>query len=571
MQKNLPTIEKPAVDLLKILSEWNLPAVTQNLESDVKALQSEQLNNGFVVDMVFYGNPDKEILQQIPKWIKPGENIALPDISSGKDGEATVSYEGMVVQYRFLPESMAGIRQAGGMRPVWLIAVLCPGSARHDEHLKQIAEDYAAILLLNTDEKKTWSDELVQSVSELCLYAKITNSQSGSADEFFLSDTDAEQNHLLKADAGISGLETVAKTISLFIEKEERGNKGKKAISQQKLIKLQNSGLGDQLQELPSKIKNLINQQLGNLDRGINENLLEFFKPKTGEYYNKAKSIADKITEFEETKKSKTVELILPPQIIKEFVGESHRMIYQLIINNLKSAHDTFAIIEKEIEKISSSTGIAIPVISFRAISDNHAQSILENVIDIEKPYSGELPIKGAYEYFMAVRKYQMLFFMMASTLGLSFLRNLMVVTIPITLGLLGFGIYNVMISVEKERKDKTEKELRKARESLMNEAKRISTEISRQWGRYVSDHLRSESTHILDDIEQTIKSISANQKKECDEEKKRLQRLLQGFEQTERTTELVKRNLASWQRLLAKTRNDIKIAYYKTTENPSL
>jgi len=205
------------------------------------------------------------------------------------------------------------------------------------------------------------------------------------------------------------------------------------------------------------------------------------------------------------------------------------------------------------------------PSLNFASLSDAELVSILDSVVYIDKPFSAEMPKKGAYEYFMAVRKYQMLFFMMASAFGLSFVRNVMMFTIPATLVLLGFGIYSVMITVEKERKEKTEKELKKAQESLFGEAKRIATEISRQWGRQFSEHLRNQGILITEETENYIKVFYTKRKTGLDEEKKNLQRMLQGIDQSERTLELVKRNAASWQRTLARNRNEIKTSFLKS------
>ena len=63
IQKNRPTIEKPAVELLKILNGWNLPVVTQNLEADIKQLVSGYKQKSLAVDVVFYGIPDAMPIQ----------------------------------------------------------------------------------------------------------------------------------------------------------------------------------------------------------------------------------------------------------------------------------------------------------------------------------------------------------------------------------------------------------------------------------------------------------------------------------------------------------------------------
>jgi hypothetical protein len=569
LQTSTP-FSKSADELLNILNDWNARGITQNLTNDILALQNDSQQPEPVVEIVFFGTPGETVLTLVKNWLGEKQEFSFPDLAAGKDGEAIIDGQTMKINCRFLPHRLAGIRRAGSTMPTWLVAVLCATDSEQlpdfEAQIRQLAESYTAIVFVNTNQALSWSTELTKNISETCLAVKTISliENEANIEKTIVSDFGNQQMMWLKNNTCLTGLEAVYKTILLIIEQEERSLRGKKAVNQQKLFALQAAEKND-LQELPVKIKSLISLQLGNLEKGVISRFDNFFKPKTGEYYLLVSKIAATIAELKQTQKAKTVELEIPEEIGEEFVSRSYDSIHRHAIEDLKSIQATFNMIEQEIEKICVQNDMPSPSLNFASLSDAELVSILDSVVYIDKPFSAEMPKKGAYEYFMAVRKYQMLFFMMASAFGLSFVRNVMMFTIPATLVLLGFGIYSVMITVEKERKEKTEKELKKAQESLFGEAKRIATEISRQWGRQFSEHLRNQGILITEETENYIKVFYTKRKTGLDEEKKNLQRMLQGIDQSERTLELVKRNAASWQRTLARNRNEIKTSFLKS------
>jgi hypothetical protein len=160
---------------------------------------------------------------------------------------------------------------------------------------------------------------------------------------------------------------------------------------------------------------------------------------------------------------------------------------------------------------------------------------MLQASLGLQRNYQGELVRQGFFEYAMMARRYLMILFMFISAFGLSFLRGYREFMIPVSVLLLSIGSIVVIRSVQRERSETMEKEINKAKESLRAETKRMCSDVQRAWGAMISQHLSDQSQAILGQIEFAIRTHQTQRANESVEEKQRLQRQLQGLENSER------------------------------------
>lgn len=367
----------------------------------------------------------------------------------------------------------------------------------------------------------------------------------------------------------VSAMDSLLSVFNLAMEQEERNLKAKRVLNQQQVIKLQ-SDSGSSLQDVLAQLKTFTNQQLNQVEKGVLQSMEDAVRPQIGSFTKEVEALVDELESLDEEKGSKQTRLYIPDNIQRSFQESVSRFFQTMGQENLVILRDTLKGLEEEIEKILAQH--ELPAVSFnvRYLTDQPLQQIMMSAVRWERPYEGSLGRKGPYEYFMAMRKYQMIVFMLASSLGLSFLRNLRLYMIPVTILLLGVGGYNVYRSVEKERADNDSKELDKAKDSLKNEAKRIGSEVVRQWGKVIADHIKQQNHQILQTLESHLKEVGRKKDADLDEQKKRSQRQTQSLDSMERKYSNIQRGKETVYRGIMRSKSDIKQAFIRTNRNRS-
>jgi hypothetical protein len=438
------------------------------------------------------------------------------------------------------------------------------------EYVSAISQEKAYTLLCTSQKSRT-ADQLFRSVRNNSLFAEQFSLDnlpekkflSRFAEPDFIPFITACVNYQL-----IAGMEGFNKILDLMVQNEERSYKAKKALGQQQAIKLQ-SKAGPTSSDVSSYVKTTINNQFSQLEKAINDSFESYARPVTGDYSKLTESIAEKLEQFEEIIKSKKKVLNIPKSFTNHFLAEIRKSILDQGHQHLIFMRDSIRETESELNDYCEKNGIPALSLNLKYLTDATLLELLDSAIRIEKDYEGKLPQKGFYEYFMAMRKYQMLFFMVASTFGLSFLRNrsMMMYTLPLTIILMAWGGYSVYKTVNEEAEDLKETELANAKDVLKNESKRIVSEVSRTWLRTLTDHLRNQSSSSLMSIENTIKDYFSKKNAEDEEEKKKVQRQMQGIDNSERKMVNVVRAKETHLRNIQRTRSEFRQAISLTSK----
>lgn len=455
--------------------------------------------------------------------------------------------------------------QAGKVKPVMLISFLSEQDmALEDwkEKITALATDTPCFLLIS--EKEISDRVFLQSLASLTtkFYCKTLGDPSllSSLKEFLLSPDQLLPMNFAFNQNVLSAMESINTVLTLNIQQEERNLKAKKAVNQQQVIKVQTRT--NNSSEVFNQFKTVLSNYFSQIERGLSDNLENLNRQKTGEFSKSMEELIEHIDQLQRVKGGKNDILKIESEVEHAFFNSIFQYLRKQGQNNLLIMHDSFKGLETEVNKLCEKNNLPSISLSLKFLTDQQLNLILENTVRWDRPYEGSAPRKGAYEYFMAMRKYQMIIAMIASSFGLSFMRGLSMYTIPVTILLLGFGGVNVYKTVEKEREENDLKELTKAKEVLRGELKRIASEFSRQWMKVLQDHLRQQNNIVSLNVDSVLKDYTGKKAVDEEEEKKRVQRMVQSIDNQERKITGIVRASDTFTRNIQRLSSDLKHAF---------
>jgi hypothetical protein len=229
---------------------------------------------------------------------------------------------------------------------------------------------------------------------------------------------------------------------------------------------------------------------------------------------------------------------------------------------------DLFDVIEKDIEQEIAKIGAGYLPINFKHMSADIISNILTSQIRIIQPYKGEVSNMGPYQYFMAVRQYQMIFVMIFSAFGLSFIRQMTQIMIPATIVLIGVGGYFVVKSVNKQRKISTEKELEKAQKTMQSIYVKIYSDAVRTWMTKLSDHLKNEMKDVLRTVENHVYTYLGTQKDQQKNQQQLVKRQVKSLEEREKSLKNYLKEGDNIKRNIRRFRSEIRAELNKTLKD---
>ncbi|WP_313157712.1 hypothetical protein [Sphingobacterium multivorum] len=186
---------------------------------------------------------------------------------------------------------------------------------------------------------------------------------------------------------------------------------------------------------------------------------------------------------------------------------------------------------EKGLKKIDSNNLVNPSIFIENTISANNY---------FQRNYTGEVTKKGVMEYFVALRDYTGIImvvvglfapltmlssvptdekegiwaFLSAASLYLKQAKTfIQVFTIITIFFMIIYGIFDLRKRIPRKRQEEKDREVKKARENLMQEGKRIYSDTSRDWIAALANYIREFAQNISNEVEQIIKgTIAAKQ-----------------------------------------------------------
>ncbi|TNE80522.1 MAG: hypothetical protein EP332_07230 [Bacteroidetes bacterium] len=564
--KALNNLGTATENLLQNIKEVGIPNATRQIETQLESILSSYARNQVNIDLICYGESFHESENTSLKTLFPERDAPGKEHTEKQD--FSFSLDGIELIWHVYDWTMP-VNKSSGLQNSALLVAYIPADAPPEQteewhsHFNTMYPDYSGVLIWseeNTGKKWALSEEEKRNMIDS---QWVDLNQEAGFKGFLEENYSAARLQVFSLAQSVLALEANNTIFGLILDQEERNNKGKKALNMvTENASLSKEGGNTKASKLISQLKSEFNSVQTSFIKGLEKKYADFFQPASGPFKQLTDALLNELSGLEETQGTKQNTLRIPDKFQQYFKSQLKSDLSQQMLNDIKSAndllHESAAELMQKLERNSNAhLGQHVGFMTTDAMN-----SLLEGLGHSDRNYEGSVTKKGAYEYFMAMRKYQMLVFMMASSLGLTFFKNMRLYMIPLTIVLIGYGAYSVSANVRKEREEGTDKELGKAKDHLLNLAKNMASEVNRYWIKQMQEHLKAEFSAMIVAAESALKSEEEKQGQLEEQAKLNSQRTSAGFEMMDKKIETARKNRNGWERTLSRLKTDLRLAY---------
>ncbi len=509
----------------------------EQLFLDLKAVVTRMRECNLIINLILTFDPDLMEATRLSDWLAGEENFKLTEglrnplvtECSLKEDIYLISRPGKkaILKTRRLPES---------------VTVLILTRQVPEEELEALLDQQTEMtpLLLCLGREEAPPSSMLQKIMERyayrTLYLPFSALEGKDFRQIVFPINEKETATQLKDYGLLSYLESILDFYKLYIRQEQTELTEKKAsllIHQNALQQnmIDKYAFNDQVQN----IKNQVQFFFSDFEKGVKNNTENALRYKTGSLWAGLDEKIEALEELKQEKMTKKVEFTLPGTFEEDYLSTLYGELYTsckedlLALDHLYEAVTSFT--ETEVKRLK----LALVPYYFKHLTETQITRVLDGAIRYDRTYRGEMRSTGFYEYFMAMRRYQMIVLIMASQFGFRDIRRRPEIFIPISVFLLLLGGFLVMRSVKKEKVECQQSELEKARELLRNETKRMFSDLQRDWFNVLTEHLRDQMNSFNQHIEKQLKEGAGKLISDQNEKKVQLSKQSIGIELKEK------------------------------------
>lgn len=497
------------------------------LEETNRSIRGMATNNVFLIDFFSNSNPTpaaKSVMEQL--------------ISNASNAE---------FQFRRINEQSTQIRVFDQLQSAVVFIFVDETFLSGSDLLAKIKQSdqyrFAYVINCSSDEKlaETVSRQLGYRIKSIIL--KAGDIEGKKIDEILTSLIEAPLLDKLKRYAYLQTVKPLFGFMREIIDAENR------ATSTRKLLNTQNANItrkdeqGMNISDFVQNMRQLMQKNSQDLEKNFKIKYEDLNKPNTGKFSVMAQERVSLLEDFDRTvlaEKSEKVQTTIAPKFQEEFL----QMISKAANKELGKDEEFIKIsFEDLISKINlqlKSKNIK-PIISeeiYVPFPDKNRS--ISSYCYYNRPYVGELIKKGAMEYFVALRDYTGLIMVVGGLLApLSIIASasdsgifksvanwVKATTAAISLLMIVYGVYDLRRRIPLKRVEEFEREMTKAKDTMMQESKRMFSETSRDWLMNVSNWIRDVSLNISTAIDRNVKEMQSNKTGQMNNEKNQQQKL---------------------------------------------
>lgn len=327
-------------------------------------------------------------------------------------------------------------------------------------------------------------------------------------------------------------LASLYEAFAVALEREDRAARAKKAGVEQQAQRLQGTPMPT---EILGEVRGQLQKQFDRFQKILSRQLKDLVAPQEGSLWLEINAAVETLDRFDKVKKPKADAVSIPEEFQRPLLERIREALGDVCHASLVELRDFLRDIKESIERSLEERGGPPVVLQFQHIPAERVDTVLQRSVAIQRPYKGEITRKGLMDFFMAARRYQMLFFMVFSAFGLSFIRSFTAFTIPAGIMLMSYGMLNVVNGARKQRAEAEQKELEKARDMLRGELSRAMTDVQKNWDQAVSTFLGDQQAAALELIEGAVRSSSALDSRQAAGDKELVQQQIKSLDASQR------------------------------------
>lgn len=467
------------------------------------------------------------------KWLEldPGPLVKAATQNENFDFPTNLAKPVSVIRIRG-DRRPAGRRAGARVAPVFVVA-----HGSKDSPDKALVEDIVQemkrrpLTMLLAPKEAGWAQGLSALGSReafLCRLVELEGLMEKNLQETMTRPPWLQAGHLACAWSAAGALAEMHEAFSVALENEERSARAKRVALEQQSGR---QGAIASPTEILAEVRGYLQKQFEGFQRGVSTRLSDLVAPFEGRLTREVEAEIEEFSDFEFEKKPKTDVLRIPTAVEQSLLRRIADNLGEALRSDIVRLHDLFRDAQEYVEHTLEVKGAPPVAVHFRHLQQSAGDTLIGRSGVIQRPYKGEISRRGPMDFFMAARRYQMIFFMVFSAFGLSFIRQYTMFTVPLGIMLLAFGMVNVVNAARKQRAESIAKELDKAREGMRTELRRAMNDIQKNWEQLLSNHLASEQATALELIESTVKTAAEKATREAVSGKELLQQQLKNLD----------------------------------------
>jgi hypothetical protein len=285
--------------------------------------------------------------------------------------------------------------------------------------------------------------------------------------------------------------------------------------------------------DLVGQARTRVQRQFAEFERGAADRLGQLLSPSDGALWQRVDQALHRLQSLERAGEIKQAAVRIPRALESEILSDVRETITVHLASDLQAQRDLLGIVMEELNQLLADAGVPDVSWSVRYLTGDAIQRLADARVRIDRPFRGELPPRGAGEYLAVFRRNYSLIPLSLALLGTllpHFQLGWGLRVIVIVLG--AFLLHRIVVQ---SRHELTERELEKARESIRAEVRRIANDVERAWPGVVNEYLKEQFAQLISQAEASARDSATRRNDELNEEKRRVQRQLQGLEGSER------------------------------------
>lgn len=457
------------------------------------------------------------------------------------------------------------------------------GSAGIKEYFRTSEEQYKVVFLvdmLDDDAKFADFTRIFNYRTKKVLLKKADLEQATLA-ALLNTHIEAKTLEALKKFSYLNSVKPVFSFLSDILLSENRAANTRKILNTQNTNITKKEELTINNSELATALRQMIQKSTQELEKSYKFKYDDLNKPNTGSFSIVAAERSGQLSDFnrkELAEKSEKVETTIDSGFLTAFTAA----ISTTIRNELGKDE---AFIKFSFEDLIKLINIQLKAKNISPLDAGtlypqfpDKERTIQSFCYINKAYTGEIIKRGAMEYFVALRDYTGLIMVVGGLLApLSMFASgwdgslfksmadwVKRSVAGISILMVVYGIYDLRRRIPLKREEEFQRELLKAKETLLQESKKMFSDSSRDWTGNISNWIKDTAQNINNQIDRNIKELQMKRVAQMNEEKAKQQKQLQSIEmllKSIQSAERVKDQISSrYKDLMTDTEKDLKL-----------